>query len=83
MEMGNFPYCVPVAAGMLDVFMGKPISENIIVNPLAPVLLPLGGGSAYDASVLPVQTFSAFLRTGITALSQPVCLGGRAKPLER
>ena len=22
--MGNFPYCVPVAAGIVDVFMGNP-----------------------------------------------------------
>ena len=25
MEMGNFPYCVPVAAGIVDVFIGNPL----------------------------------------------------------
>jgi hypothetical protein len=69
--------------GIMSVFMGKPSSENIIVTPLAPALFPLGGVGAYDPSELPVQIFSAFLRTGNTSLSQPGRLSGGAKPLER
>jgi hypothetical protein len=63
--------------------MGTSISENIIVTPLAPAQPPLGGGGAYDASVLPVQKFSAIFHAGKTALSQPGRLIGGAKPLER
>jgi len=32
----------------------------MLVTPLAPALLPLGGGGACDASVLPVPEFSVF-----------------------
>jgi len=61
----------------------KTYLDNIIVTPPAPARLPLGGWGVNDASVLPVQKFSAFLRKGKTALSQPGRLSGGEKPLER
>ena len=54
-----------------------------MIAPLAPALPPLGAGAHYDASVFPIQKFSAILCTGNTALSQLGRLSGGAEPLER
>jgi len=52
MEMGNFPYCVPVAAGIVDVFMGKHSGTLTLVEACrhAPAAV---ASPSWDIDVLP------------------------------
>jgi len=55
----------------MSVFIRKPISENIIVTPLTPALLPSGEGAYCDAFCITRSgNFSAIVTTN-TAPSQP------------